>query len=84
MQPSQQHGIGAPCVKVVEWGLGYRGLRMVATFWAGIRVEVTQEARVVSRCRRAAIGTTFYLPHTTRRETVGVFYPAHRDGVGGG
>ena len=33
MQPSQQHV--TPCVKGVEWGLGMRGLRIVATFWAG-------------------------------------------------
>jgi len=36
-----------------------RGLRMMAAFWAGIPVEVTQEAGVVPRCRRAAIGTPF-------------------------
>ena len=30
VQPSQQHV--APCVKVVEWGLGTRGLRIVAAF----------------------------------------------------
>ena len=46
-RPSQQHV--APCVKGVEWGLGTRGLRIVETFWAGIPVEVTQEASVVSR-----------------------------------
>ena len=39
MQPSQQHV--APCVKVVEWGLGTRGLGMGAAFCAGIPVEVT-------------------------------------------
>jgi len=32
--------------KEVQWGLGTRGLRMVAAFWAGISVEVTQEAGV--------------------------------------
>jgi len=37
----------APCVKVVEWGLGTRRLRILAAFWAGILVEVTQEASVV-------------------------------------
>ena len=42
VQHSQQHV--APCVKRVEWGLCTRGLRMVAAFWAGIAVEVTQEA----------------------------------------
>ena len=34
VQSSQQHV--APCVKVVEWGFGTRGLRMMAAFWAGI------------------------------------------------
>ena len=34
MQHNQQHV--APCVKGVEWGLGTRGLRMVAAFWAAI------------------------------------------------
>ena len=47
MQPSQQYVV--PCVKEVEWGFGTRGLGMVATFWAGIPVEVTQEAGVVPR-----------------------------------
>ena len=56
-KPSQQHV--APCVKGVKWGLGTRGLRMVAAFMAGIPVEVIQEADVVPRCRRAAIGTPF-------------------------
>ena len=51
MQPSQQHV--APCVKGVGWGLDTRGLRMMAAFWAGIRVEVKQEDGVVPRCRRA-------------------------------
>jgi len=31
-QPSQQHV--APSVKRVEWGLGTRGLRIVAAFWS--------------------------------------------------
>ena len=57
VQPSQQHV--ASCVKGVEWGLGTKGLRMVAALWAGILVEVAQEAGVVPRCRRAAIGTPF-------------------------
>ena len=39
VQPSQQHV--ATCVKVVECGLGTRGLEMVAAFWPGIPVEVT-------------------------------------------
>ena len=56
-QPSQQHV--APYVKGVEWGLGTRGLTMAAVLWAGIPAEVTQVARVVLRCRRAAIGTPF-------------------------
>ena len=55
MQPSQQHV--APCVKGVESGLSTRGLRMVAAFWTGIPVEVTQETGVVPHCRRATIGT---------------------------
>ena len=57
VQPSQQHV--APCVKGVERGLGTRGLGIVAAFWAGIAAEVTQEAGVVPRCRRAASGTPF-------------------------
>ena len=57
LQPSKQRV--APFVKGVELGLDTRGLRMVAAFWAGIPVEVTQVAGVVSRCRRAAIGTPF-------------------------
>ena len=40
VQPSQQHV--APCVKVVEWGLDTRGLRIVVSFWVGIPGEVTQ------------------------------------------
>ena len=57
VQPSQPHV--APCVRAVKWRLGTRGLRMLAAFWAGIKVEVTQEAGVVPPCRRAAIGTPF-------------------------
>ena len=34
VQPSQQYV--ASCVTGVEWGLGTRGLRMVAAFWTGI------------------------------------------------
>ena len=57
LQPSQQHV--APCVKGIEWGLGTKSLRIVAAFWTGTPVEVTQEAGdVVPRCRRADIGTT--------------------------
>ena len=37
------------CVKGVEWGLGTRGLRILAAFWPGILVEVIQEASVVQR-----------------------------------
>jgi len=48
---------------------------MVAAFWAGIPVEVTQEAGIFPRCRRAAIRTLFQSPNTTCRETVGLFYP---------
>ena len=57
VQLSQQHI--APRVKGVEWGLGRRSLRIMAAFWAGIPVEVTQEASLVPRCRRAVIGTPF-------------------------
>ena len=32
---------------------------MVAVFWVGVPVEVTQETGVVPRCRCAAIGTPF-------------------------
>ena len=72
VQANQQHV--APCVKGVEWGLGTRGLIMVAAFWVGIPVEVTQEAGVIPRCRRAVVGTPFELPHTTRRKTMGALY----------
>ena len=56
VQPGQQHV--APCIKGFECGLDTRCLRMVAAFWVGIPVEVTQdqEAGLVPRCRRAAIG----------------------------
>ena len=68
VQPSQQY---VPSyVKGVEWGLGTRGLRMVAAFWAGIPVEFTEEAGVVLRFRHAAIVSPFQSPHTTRRATV--------------
>ena len=40
-------------------GLGKRGFRLVAAFWAGIPVEVSQQTGVVPRCKRAAIGTPF-------------------------
>ena len=39
VQPNQQHV--APCVKVVEWGFGTKGLKMLAGFWDGLLVEVT-------------------------------------------
>ena len=45
VQPSQQHV--APCVKVVEWGIGTRGLRMLAALWAGIPVKDTHDTGVV-------------------------------------
>ena len=48
---------------------------MLAAFWAAIPVEVTQEAGIFPRCRRAAIRTLFQSPNTTCRETVGLFYP---------
>ena len=54
---SQQHV--APCVTGIEWRLGTSGLGMVAAFWAGIPIEVTQKAGVVPRCRCAAIETPF-------------------------
>ena len=54
MQPSQQHV--APFVKGVELGFGTRGLRMVAAFWTGNPVEVTQETGIISR---GTIGTHF-------------------------
>ena len=37
MQPSQQHVV--PCIKGVGWGLGTRGLRIVAAFWDVIPVS---------------------------------------------
>ena len=74
VQPSQQHVV--TCVKVVELRLDTRGSRMVAAFWAGIPVDFTQETGGVPCRRRAAIGTPFNSPLTTRRETVGVFYPS--------
>ena len=51
VQPSQQH-LHHVYIKGVQWGLGTRGLGMVASFWVGIPVEVTQEAGVIPRCRR--------------------------------
>ena len=47
VQPSQQYV--APCVKMVKWGFGTRGMRMLAAFWVGIQVEDTQDAGVVPR-----------------------------------
>ena len=57
VQPIQQHV--APCVKGVEVGLDTRCLKIVAVFSAGIPVLVKQEACIVPRCTRAAIGTIF-------------------------
>ena len=57
VQPSQQ--CVAPCVKGVGRGLGTRGLKMMAAFWAGIPVEVTREAGIVPRGKRVATGTPF-------------------------
>ena len=37
------------CVKVVDWGFGTRGLRMLAAFWAGIPAEDTQDTGIVPR-----------------------------------
>ena len=78
VQPSQQNV--APCVKGIKWRLGTRILRMFVVFWAGIKVEVTQEAGLNPRCRRAAIGTPFKSPHMTHRDTVCVFYPLTKGG----
>ena len=39
VQPSRQPV--APCVKVVEWEFGTKGLRMLAAFWAGIPIKDT-------------------------------------------
>ena len=58
VQHSQQHV--APCVKVVEWRLGTRGLRMVAMLWAGIPVEVIQEAGVVPQCYQDTLFVASY------------------------
>ena len=57
MQPSKQHV--APCVKMVQWELGTKGLRMVVAFWDGIPVEITKEVGLVPRSRHATIGTAF-------------------------
>ena len=45
--------------KALSSDLAREVLRMVAAFWAGIPVEVTEEASVDPRCRRAAIETPF-------------------------
>ena len=37
--------------------MGTRGLGIVSAFWASNAVKIAQEAGVVPRCRRAAIGT---------------------------
>ena len=39
----------APCVKVVDWGFGTIGLRILAAFFAGIPVEDTQDSGIVPR-----------------------------------
>ena len=49
----------AICVKDVEWGIDKRGFKILAPFWAGIPVDVTQDAGGVPRCRRAAIRIPF-------------------------
>ena len=85
MQPSQQHV--APCVKEVERRLGTRGMRIVTAFWAGIPVEATQEAGVISSCPRAILATHLAMAsydtqgngrHTTRKETVGIRHAGKR------
>ena len=42
---------------------------MLAAFWAGIPLQVTQEASVVPRLKRATIRTPFQSLRMTRRET---------------
>ena len=75
--PSQQHV--APYVNGVEWRFGTRGLRILAAFWAGIPVKVTQEAGVVPRCRRAAIRTVFQSPgHAGIRLAYSTLHPQGR------
>ena len=54
----QSGGVGG-VEEGVEWRFGTSGLRMLAVIWAGIPVEVTQQADVVQRCRRAAIRIPF-------------------------
>ena len=62
-------------------GIGHERFENGGSVMGGIPVEVTQEAGVVPRCSRAAIGTPFYSPHTTRRKTVSVFYPTPTGGL---
>ena len=77
VQPSQQHV--AICVKGVERGLGTGYLRMVVAFWAVIPVEVTEEAGVVPRCTRVAIGDTLLVASYDTQENSGHIVPhAHR------
>ena len=45
VKPSQQHV--APCVKVVGWGFGTRGWRMLAASYAGIPIKDTQDAGII-------------------------------------
>ena len=48
---------------------------MLAAFWAGIPVEVTQEAGVVPRLwTHYNQDTLLVASHTSRRDTMGVFY----------
>ena len=62
-------------------GIRHERFENSIAFWAGTpvfsakTVKVTQETGVVPRRRRTANGTPFESPHTTRRETVDVFYP---------
>ena len=90
VQTNQQHV--APCVQVVEWGLGTRGLGMLAAFWAGIPVEATQETSVVPRLQTCFHQVTLLvasydtqgiggriLPPTHRGNTICYIYRILRD-----
>ena len=77
VQPSQQHVV--PCVKVVEWGFGTRGLRMLAAFWAGIPVEDTQDAGVVPRLlTRCHWDTLLVASYDTQENGRRILPPTHR------
>ena len=71
VQPSQQHT--ALCVKVVEWELGSKFLRMVASFWtssqffSALTLEVTQEVDVVPRHATAGINQSQMPIHSTKK-----------------